>query len=75
MAMDGTLWARLDLNSNPGAPSLNREDMEATRGLDQNVGVHLILGYAADPKTHLNPDKSKSMMADEFASGECNWYI
>ena len=43
---------------------MNQEDMERARGLDQNVGVHLILGYAADPKTHLNPDKSKSMMAD-----------
>ena len=51
---------------------MHQEDMERARGLDQNVGVHLILGYAADPKTHLNPDKSKSMMADEFASGECN---
>lgn len=51
---------------------MNQEDMEGGRGLDQNVGVHLIPGYAADPKTHLNPNKSKSMMADEFASGECN---
>lgn len=46
--------------------------MEGERGLDLNVGFHLILGYIANSKTDLNTKKSKSTMADKFASGECN---
>jgi hypothetical protein len=32
------------------------------------VGFHLTLKYHADPKTNGNTEKSKSMMANAFAS-------
>ena len=44
--------------------------MERARGIGLHVGFHLVLESRADAKTNLNTEKSKSIMADKFASGK-----
>lgn len=46
--------------------------MKGARGVDLDVGFHLILETTVDPKTNLNAEKSKRRMANEFASGKGN---